>query len=548
MRVVRPFAVAVLVLSSFEPSPARADLHAGRCQVVDVDLQPSKRNDLPNGINPPPQIVVWVEDSAGNYIDTVFITKQTGTHGLGNRPGRSDFNSGPLWPYGRRTAVFPVWAHKKLPLEFDEVAFQNGDENNLSHPFDESSRDANFCRPMQPSEPAWDALSCASPNAVFTDKGVLMPARKSKYPPRQDITRAAGLDSPSVDEYAAINPFDGVSQATPQPDTLATLSWAIPATIGTGSYVMWVEISKEFDHNETYSVAARPAPVGIPWGEYGEAYRGQPSVVYKVPFTIGVTETIAVARDFAGYGDPDGLDGNLRAPDETISTTVPGSGALRIALVPDGNGEMFRVRVTSRPEFDYVLPGSPAEMTVDASTRNSATVTFIAPGDDGTVGKVRGYEVRYRIREDITDDNFDDSIDPKLSIPVGAPGSVQELTLDRLLPETEYTVAIRAFDDCRNTSKLTVVKFSTPARAVGEVDACFVATAAYGSVLAADVEMLRHMRDAVLRKTVLGEIAVQAYYTFGPAMAGVIGESELLRATARELLAPVIRYARGMSF
>jgi len=55
-----------------------------------------------------------------------------------------------------------------------------------------------------------------------------------------------------------------------------------------------------------------------------------------------------------------------------------------------------------------------------------------------------------------------------------------------------------------------------------------VATAAYGSVMANDVAMLRRFRDGVLERTVLGELAVETYYTFGPAVAGMIGESELV--------------------
>ena len=57
------------------------------------------------------QIVAWVETPAGDYVDTIYITQQTGTFGLGNRPGRFDFNSGPNWPYGRRITTFPVWSH-----------------------------------------------------------------------------------------------------------------------------------------------------------------------------------------------------------------------------------------------------------------------------------------------------------------------------------------------------------------------------------------------------------------------------------------------------
>jgi len=549
--VRRSAALVTAASLALAPSVAAAE-GKGECHVVGVEFQPQVRTDLAPGTNPPPQIVVWVEDTAGVYIDTLFITKQTGTHGLGNRPGRYDFNSGPMWPYGRRITVFPVWADRKRgtdgqPLLYDQVVFQNTDENNLSHPFNQSSRDPHFCRPMQPTEPAWDALSCASPNASFTDKGVLDSlATKSKYPPRQDVQRAPGMDSASVDMYAALNTFDAVSQATPPPGAVAEISWPIPLGMKAGSYVMWVEVSKEFDHNGTYTPAAYPSPSGIPWAEYGEAYRGQPSVIYKVPFTIGTTASTALTATYEGYGDPDGQDGLISPPDATISTSVVGSGAARFALVTDGN-DNFRVRVTSRPEFDSALPGTPAAVEVDTSTSNTALVSFVAPGDDGATGKVKGYEIRYRTGGAVTAENFDDpqSIDPKITMEVAEPGSTQAFTIDRLLPETEYSVGIRAYDDCHNTGTLEVRNFKTSERAMGEVDACFVATAAYGSVMAADVQMLRHLRDSVLRKTVLGELAVEAYYTFGPAVAGVVGESELLRATAREALGPIVRYARA---
>jgi hypothetical protein len=117
--------------------------------------------------------------------------------------------------------------------------------------------------------------------------------------------------------------------------------------------------------------------------------------------------------------------------------------------------------------------------------------------------------------------------------------------LTGLLPSTQYYVGIRAYDDCRNTSSITVIPFVTPDRQAGEVDACFVATAAYGSLLANDVEVLRSFRDRALRSTVLGELAVETYYTFGPEVAGVVGSSELLRASAREVLAPIVTRVRS---
>ncbi|MGE3763542.1 MAG: fibronectin type III domain-containing protein [Kofleriaceae bacterium] len=544
----------LVLAGSLALSLGASTAEAGECHLVDVQFQPERRTDLRPAKSQPPQIVIWLEDAAGNYKDTLFITQQTGTYGLGNRPGRWDFNSAPQWPYGRRLGVFPVWAHRKTPRDFDEIAFQlnsskdlEPDENNLSHPFNKSSRELHYCRPMQPEEPAYDALTCASPNVVFTDKGVRNAATRNPYPPRQDAIRAPGMDHADVDTYNDMNPFDAVSQATPLTGQLATISWPIPAGFPMGDYVVWMEVSTEFDHNDTYSTTAYPAPTGIPWSEYGEPYRGQPSLVFKVPFRFGPVADLANTATYAGYGDIDGATGTLHPPDGTITLDKIGSGLGRLALVSDPDGD-YRARVKLRLEFDYVAPANPAQLEVEATSR-TATVRFLAPGDDNTTGKVKGYEIRYRAGgEEITAENWGEALAyPGAPLPLD-PGSLQSFDITGLLPETEYTVGIRALDDCHNQSEIRSISFITPERAIGEVDACFVATAAYGSALAADVTMLRHLRDSMLRKTVLGELAVQTYYTFSPAVAGMIGESDLLRWTAREVLVPVVRFVRELRF
>ncbi len=504
----------------------------GQCHVVDIDFTPTDKL----------QLAAWVEDTAGHYIDTIFITQQTGTYGIGNRPGRFDFNSGPIWPYGRRETVFPIWAHRHGQT-FPRLVFQDGDDNDLSHQLENSSSENHFCRPMMDTEPAWDTGTCAS--QAFTDKGTFAATGTSLYPPRSDLSRTPGTDSVDVEMYAMLNTFDAVSQATPPGGMPATITWPIPADLAAGSYVMFVEAALEFDFNDTYSVANYPAPTGIPWSTYGEPYRGQPSIVYQVPFTIGTTETIADAQSYAGYGDPDGQDGMLRAPDTTITTDTPGSGASRLQIVSDGQA-MYRVRVDSRPETDNIPPGMPTEPTLVTTDGRTADLTFVAPGDDGNVGRVRGYEIRLRASTPITEDNFADSTPVSATVTPDDPGSLQSFTVDGLLPETDYYVGIRAFDDCHNDGPVAVVKFTTPERPVGSVDACFVATAAYGSVMANDVRLLRRFRDLILRNSVLGELAVEGYYTFGPAVAAVVGESDLLRASARDLLAPIVARVKGV--
>ncbi|MBK9032694.1 MAG: fibronectin type III domain-containing protein [Myxococcales bacterium] len=525
---------ALLAAATQLASPVAAD---PQCRVIDLDLQPS--DDL--------QMVAWLEDSAGNYIATLFITDAVGRRGIGNRPGRYDFNSGPRWPYGRRITTFPIWSHKH-GLEFPSLEFQNRDDSNLSHPFNQSSSEAFFCRPLAPNEPGWDTATCSSP--IFTDKGKVTATGTSLYPPREDIARVDGIDDPAVGMFDQMNPFDEVSQATPAADLPFSLSWPMPGDLPQGDYVVVVEVNKEFDHNSSYRPEDRPSPTGIPWSNYGLPYRGQPSVVYRLPVTVGTSTMTAMTATYAGYGDPDdgdGVDGDLRAPDATISTGVPGSGAARLLLRTDG-ADTFRVRATARPEDDSIPPGPATELGAPELTPTAATITFVAPGDDGGATPVTGYEVRYRAVEPITDANFATSSPISQAIAPDDPGQVQLFDLTGLLPETTYYVAVRAYDECRNYGPIATASFTTPARAAGEVDACFVATAAYGTLMANEVSHLRQFRDGLLRRSVLGELFVETYYAVGPAFATVVDHSDPLRAAARDGLGPLVGLVRGLKY
>jgi hypothetical protein len=148
----------------------------------------------------------------------------------------------------------------------------------------------------------------------------------------------------------------------------------------------------------------------------------------------------------------------------------------------------------------------------------------------------------------MTEDNFSSSMPVAARVVPRATGATQTFDVTGLLPETDYWVGVRAFDVCHNPSALVVAQVRTADRQVGQVDACFVATAAYGTAMANDVELLRRVRDALLESSVLGELAVETYYTFGPAVAGVVGESDVLRATARSALAPIVHYVRRLSY
>jgi hypothetical protein len=70
---------------------------------------------------------------------------------------------------------------------------------------------------------------------------------------------------------------------------------------------------------------------------------------------------------------------------------------------------------------------------------------------------------------------------------------------------------------------------------------CFIATAAYGTETASQLDILRDFRDQVLLKNDLGSRFVAAYYRASPPLADFIAKNDFLRAIVRDiLLDPVV--------
>ncbi len=74
----------------------------------------------------------------------------------------------------------------------------------------------------------------------------------------------------------------------------------------------------------------------------------------------------------------------------------------------------------------------------------------------------------------------------------------------------------------------------------GDDSGCFIATAAYGSPLAREVELLRQFRDQYLLPSTLGHLLVEAYYFFSPPVAAYISQQPVLKAVIRVALWPLV--------
>jgi hypothetical protein len=563
-----------LILALLVGSPALAD---PPCGSVEVRFKPGGKRM---------QIVVWIEDSTGKVIATPYITRTTGTFGLGNRPGANLLKSNFGWPYGRREMVAPIWAHRR-DKHYPRVVMggslgnkpspQCPDnqclETSIAYHERVSSDEPYYCPPMAIP----DAMSCASrfngSKGAYADQPAF-----SLYPPRADLTAFnPAVDSTNLTDFKNQNDLVAVSAATPLPNQVIvpTPSWWA-AGMPAGDYVAWVELSQEFDgtpghdvlschHKGQTSPPCSNEPPDHPcmpdketsWDWEGFCFLGQPSVVYRVPFRYDVGGGTAIATQFHGYSTWNGQDGTIHPPDGTIVTNKVGSGAGRLVDVDDGV-DVYRVKTVVGNCM--VLPTDGGLAPPDAGvTDGGVNPTCESPSPvanlDVTAGadklKVKFnapaggpaplyYEVRYQVSQSpITGASFSMQL-PAPNVAHVSPGKEHEIEITGLKVDVSYAVAVRGVVSCGSTSSVVSRVAATSAKNFAVLHGCFVATAAFGTPMAAQVQMLRDFRDHHLLNNPAGRLLTAIYYAFSPPLARAIDTDENLRALARAAIAPLV--------
>ncbi|MBU7025780.1 MAG: hypothetical protein HXS48_02480 [Theionarchaea archaeon] len=79
-------------------------------------------------------------------------------------------------------------------------------------------------------------------------------------------------------------------------------------------------------------------------------------------------------------------------------------------------------------------------------------------------------------------------------------------------------------------------------------EGCFIATAAYGSPLHRDIDVLRSFRDVYLKSNLIGDIFVNIYYSTSPPIANVLSQHDKLRTSVRLFLVYPLVYASKIFF
>lgn len=311
--------------------------------------------------------------------------------------------------------------------------------------------------------------------------------------------------------FAAIAPVCG-----PMPwgfDTPATAPITVILEMGTTDPILSYDGYGGLGGNVTYSIdetiaywcevdGISSAPVETVW----TSTLSDPTVVHRYVYSGGTNGTQVVLFKVVGGGHtwPGGPQYMSEAAVGKVTTHIDGSAQIWRYLLP----LKYYLTIRKSTGGSVTTPGH----TTFANVFSDGTTMFFYPGSGATVVNLvatpsnSGYEF------------------------VNWTGDVSTIA-DVDAANTTITVNPDATPQDYEIKANFQLKSVTPPSS-----GCFIATAAYGTPTAEQLDVLREFRDVVLLESTVGSRLVDLYYNVSPPIADFISEHGVVRTLVRELL------------
>jgi len=209
-----------------------------------------------------------------------------------------------------------------------------------------------------------------------------------------------------------------------------------------------------------------------------------------------------------------------------------GVGDYTILVIFEGD-EYFSGSSDSNP-FEILKENSSLTYTGPLSGTTGSTITASAELSefDEEIGDLEGKRITFSIEHRTENGSTDDE-------------GVVEIQVDLAgIPPGTYSLKTEFEGDALYLSSFDIDDIEVVSGGGGNGGGgCFIATAAYGSPLAPELDTLRKFRDQYLLTNQLGQLFVAQYYQYSPPLADYIRERENLRKIIRVGLKPVVKMA-----
>ena len=270
----------------------------------------------------------------------------------------------------------------------------------------------------------------------------------------------------------------------------------------------------------TWNRAASPSVTGyrVYYGTSSGNYNGTQAAQGPSPLTVPAPTATAVLSGLA-------VTPPAAPPPPTLTNIAPLNRALKITWTPSPGATGYRIYYSTE-SFD----GSslPAHRDVDGGSTTSHTISGL---DNGTtyfiavssLARSHIFAAVTAVADLSVPSAPGSSNESPYSQETGTPiGPLQESAISNL--ENDFPEAVVAFPDLKGGG-------------------CFIATAAYGSYLSPQVQVLRQFRDRYLMTTAPGRGLVAWYYRHGPSGAHLIDAHPWLKVPVRLALLPLLLIA-----